>query len=453
MKARGPLAYYALALARNLLAGARLALFLPLSPAAYRVSPGHFAVLVAFNFALRVLVEGARAGFEGEIDLEALVSALGTVSLVLFAALLVAKAYRAPERLLLMATALMASEALFELGALALSYLEDARLAAILPSVWFAWLLAVAVRAVIVCNGLERPALYQGAFAVSGLMLVALVVFPPSALWREPLPEDPEPALADERVFHLQATLIERALAAVSRGAPGEPELYFVGFAPDASQDVFLRELRSVRQLFDERFATAGRSIALASSQDALGELPIASATNLSRALARAGEAMNIEEDLLFLYITAHGDRDHRLSAWQPPLALTPLTPVFLARMLRDSGIRWRVIVVSACFSGGYVDALRDPHTMVITAAAADRHSFGCEHGSDFTYFGRALSAALAQTRSFTRAFELARQSVAAQEAAEGLEPSQPQMWIGEALAARLKALGLDEPPEQPDKK
>ncbi len=53
-------------------------------------------------------------------------------------------------------------------------------------------------------------------------------------------------------------------------------EHYFVGFAPDASQDVFVREMRYVKRLFDERFGTAGRSIALASSYDALEELPIA---------------------------------------------------------------------------------------------------------------------------------------------------------------------------------
>jgi hypothetical protein len=221
------------------------------------------------------------------------------------------------------------------------------------------------------------------------------------------------------------------------------PELYFVGFAPDASQDVFLHELRAMRRLFDARFGTAGRSIALASSLDALEELPIATATNLARALGRVGEAMNGEEDVLLLYITAHGDRDHRLSASQPPLAVAALTPVFLARMLEESGVRSRVVVISACFSGGYVDALRDAHTMVITASAADRHSFGCEQGRDFTYFGRAFSDALEKTRSLESAFNIAKQAIAAQEAAEGLVPSEPQMWTGEAVAERLRAMGL----------
>ena len=130
-------------------------------------------------------------------------------------------------------------------------------------------------------------------------------------------------------------------------GRPGVREQYFVGFAPDASEAVFVRELRYVKRLFDERFGTAGRSIALASSYDALEELPIASVTNLSRALERVGKAMNPDEDLLVLFLSAHGDAEHRLSAWQPPLELAPLTPTALARMLHDSGIKWRVVVVS----------------------------------------------------------------------------------------------------------
>jgi hypothetical protein len=248
--------------------------------------------------------------------------------------------------------------------------------------------------------------------------------------------------LSEERLFHLQGQLIERDLAAIEAGKPGVAELYFVGFAPDASQDVFLKEVRFVKRLFDERFGSAGRSIALASSHTALEQLPIASVTNLARALGRIGQAMNPDEDLLFLFLTAHGDPQHRLSASQPPLDLASLTPTALARMLQDSGIKWRVIVVSACYAGGFIEPLRDDNSVVIAAAAPDRNSFGCEHGRDFTYFGEAyFRDALARTRSFIQAFELAKDGVAKKEAAEKLTPSLPQIWIGASIAERLKNL------------
>jgi hypothetical protein len=271
------------------------------------------------------------------------------------------------------------------------------------------------------------------------MLAIALFVFPRTEAWR-PGSEEPPPPLAEERTFHFQGELIERSLAAIRPGEPGVREQYFVGFAPDASEDVFLREMRFVKRLLEERFGAAERSIALVSSRDALEEFPIASVTNLARALERVGRAMNRDEDVLFLYIAAHGDREQRLSAVQPPLELAPLTPTALARLLQDAGIKWRVVVVSACYSGGFIEPLRDDNSLIITAAATDRSSFGCEAGQDFTYFGQAFFRdALARTRSFVEAFDITADLVARREAAERLVPSAPQISVGSGIAARLR--------------
>jgi len=86
------------------------------------------------------------------------------------------------------------------------------------------------------------------------------------------------------------------------------------------------------------------------------------------------------------------------------------------------------------------IEPLRDDNSVVITASSPDRTSFGCEPGRDFTYFGEAyFRDALTRTRSFVQAFEMAKASVAKQEAAEKLEASLPQMWAGRAIAERLK--------------
>ena len=437
------------ALYRNLVAGTRLALFLPVRPYDYRAAPLDYALLIAFNFAVWIAAAAIRTGMAGDFDDVAVPIYLGGIPLVLATAALVAWIYGDARRLLLIAVALTASDAVFELIALvlpplaALAGFPRAGLLVIL-----AWLWAASVRAVVVCGGTARPQLIKGAFVVSAMFAVGYFAFPRTDVWIEPEEEGETAPLAEERIFHLQGQLIERALAAIAPGKSGQRELYFVGFAPDASQEVFLHEMRFVRQQFDERFGTAGHSIALASSQDALEEFPIASATNLARALSRVGERMNPDEDALFLFLTAHGYRDHRLSAVQPPLELAPLTPTALARMLQDSGIKWRVIVVSACYSGGFIEPLRDDNTIVITASSAERASFGCEGGRDFTYFGEAyFRDALAQTKSFTRAFELAKSIVTEREAKEKLEPSRPQMWVGRAIGERLKDAA-----DQPDK-
>ena len=427
-------------LLQNLKAGARLALFLPVRPFDYRVSAADYAALVLFNVLLWVAAAALRAGFEGEFDLSALLVYLASVPLILTTAMLVAFAFAMPERLLLVAIALTASDPVFELAGVALPYF--AALTGIGASAYFlffGWMWVIAIRAVAACAGRRRPQFYQGALAVSAMMAIAIFLFPKVDVWKAPQDGEDVAPLADERLFHLQGEMIERALAAIQPGRPGVAEHYFIGFAPDASQDVFLREMRFVKRLFDERFGTAGRSIALASSYDALEEFPIASATNLSRALQRVGKAMNADEDVLVLFVSAHGDREHRLSAWQPPLELTSLTPTALARMLQDAGIKWRVVVVSACYSGGYIEPLRDNNSVVITAAAPDRTSFGCEAGRDFTYFGQAyFRDALAKTRSFTEAFEVAKEIVAKQEAEEKLPRSQPQISVGTAIAEKL---------------
>ena len=441
---------YLQSLYRNVVAGTRLALFMPVRPYDYRAAPLDFTLLVAFNFLVWVAAAAIRTGVSGDFDETAIPIYLGSIPFVLVTAMLVAWIYDDGERLLLIATALTASDAVFELIALVVPPLAaQAGLPRVGILVLLAWLWLVSVRAVIVCGGPRRPQVLKGALAVTAMLAVGYFAFPRTDVWVEPAEEREADPLTEERIFHLQGQLIERALAAIAPGRVGRRELYFVGFAPDASEEVFVKEMRFVREEFDQRFATAGRSLALVSSQDALEEFPIASATNLSRALARVGERMNADEDTLFLFLTAHGFRDHRLSAVQPPLELSPLTPTALARMLQDAGIKWRIIVVSACYSGGFIEPLRDDNTIVITASSADRTSFGCEAGRDFTYFGEAyFRDALARTRSFTRAFELAKAIVSEREAKEKLEPSLPQMWVGSAIAERLKNA-----PDQPDEK
>ena len=112
--------------------------------------------------------------------------------------------------------------------------------------------------------------------------------------------------------------------------------------------------------------------------------------------------------------------------------------------MLDRSGIKNRVVVVSACHSGSFIPALADPTTLLITAAHADRTSFGCADKRQWTYFGDAyFNRALRQERSFLRAFELAKRLIRDWEVKEKLTRSLPQMAGGGALKSRLEALAV----------
>jgi hypothetical protein len=434
------------ALRCNLVAGVRLATFRPVRPLDYRVSPADFAALFAFGVAVAAAGSFVRGGLPGSFDFGAIPVVLSEVPLVLLACVVVAALLGRRELVLGLGTALIASDPLFEVAGTALMFALEwlsPEVGTALGYAFLAWGFAVMLRALLVFGGWRgRPTAVAG--GVLACLFAAFVLAVPRAeLWTPAPGAAPAvPSIADEPLFHRQQRLLDDALADLAPERPGVEDLYFVGVAPYSSQDVFARELGAVRKLFDERFGTAGRSLALVNSPDTLGELPIATATNLRAALGRLGRVLNPEEDVLFLFITSHGDRRHELAFELPPLALAQLTPTALSRMLVDSGIKWKVLVVSACYSGGFVEPLKDANTVVITAADAKSSSFGCESGRDFTYFGRAyFDEALARTFSFTDAFEAAKRAVTEQELAERLAPSSPQIFIGNAVRQKLASL------------
>jgi len=248
--------------------------------------------------------------------------------------------------------------------------------------------------------------------------------------------------VADEQFIYNQPAMLERELARLLPGRKGIIDLYFVGFAGDGSQDVFRKEIDVVEPLFRERFDTTGRSLVLINNPATVRTHPVATATALERTLKRVGQVMDRDEDILFLYLTSHGSHDHHLTTQLWPLELRDIDPAMLKRMLDESGITWRVVVVSACYSGGFIEPLKDANTLIMTASDAENSSFGCSDDSDFTWFGKALfDEELRSTFSFPVAFRQASASIGTREKNEGEDPSNPQMYLGEKIRQRLPLL------------
>ncbi|HAR75716.1 MAG TPA: peptidase C13 family protein, partial [Psychrobacter sp.] len=152
------------------------------------------------------------------------------------------------------------------------------------------------------------------------------------------------------------------------------------------------------------------------------------------------GQQMNADEDVLFMTLSSHGDQDF-IHLSNPPLAMDNLDATWLREALDASGIRWRVIVVSACYSGSFIDELASPTTVVITASATDKMSFGCTNSAEMTYFGQAFFAeSLRGNTSFSGAFKDAAYRVKERELSMGFEPSEPQMVIGSLMETALPA-------------
>ena len=437
-------------LLRNLSAGTRLALFLPVRWLHFRATPGQFALLAVFNLLVWVLSATLQAD-GGALNPQAVAVYLAQIPVLLLACLAIASIHGNASLATLLAVALSASDLAFELAGVALfgaGISTGAQLASWVAFLAWGWL--VAMRAIVICTGARWR---QKATVLSGgvillLMAFSLFVLPRTELWTPDPEGEVEPSgLVREDVFDTHGELIERQLAAIEPGRVGDTELYFVGFAPDGSQDVFRREMRSVQKLIEQSYDAARRSIALVSNPATLADHPLATATNLRRTLAHVAKRMNADEDVLMLYVTAHGDQGFGLSAWAPPLDLAPVNPTVLARALNDAGIKWRVLVISACYSGGFIEPLKDDNTLIITASASDRQSFGCESGNEWTHFGEAyFRQALPNAKAFIEAFPVAAEAVAAREKAEGLSPpSNPQIFVGRAIAEKLRHL----PPAQ----
>ncbi|MHB1271210.1 MAG: C13 family peptidase [Rhodanobacter sp.] len=242
-----------------------------------------------------------------------------------------------------------------------------------------------------------------------------------------------------EQVLYLQRNLVRAALGKLTPRVAGKPNLYLVTFAGDGGEDVFRNEAEYAARLFAERFGATSHSVVLENNPATLSTHPLASWSNLEDVLHGLGKIMKPGRDILMLYVTSHGDEDHDLLVDMDPLPLDQIGASDLAGILDRQPFKWKVLVINACYSGGFIPPLHGPGTLVLTAARTDRSSFGCGSDSDITYFGKAwLVDALNRTPDFIQAFKLANIDISQWEKQDKVTPSEPQIDIGAGIAGQL---------------
>jgi len=242
-----------------------------------------------------------------------------------------------------------------------------------------------------------------------------------------------------ETVLYNQNELLEQSWQTLQDNDPEKIDLYFLGIAGDGKQAVFRREVQFVSDYFAQKFLTQGKSMTLINDRSTVKEVPLATVTSIRQSLQELAARMDAENDILFVYMSSHGSRDFEFSLQQSGLSLGNLPAQTLADLLADVPIRWKVVVVSACYSGGFIPALVDENTLVITAAAKDRSSFGCSDRAEFTYFGEAFfKQALPISDSFVSAFEKAASILTIREFFKGYDSSQPQLRMGDEIKQQL---------------
>ncbi len=238
-----------------------------------------------------------------------------------------------------------------------------------------------------------------------------------------------KPEINNEITLYNQNELLAASWQQLRENDPDNIDLYFLGIAGDGTQGVFRREALFVKDYFDRVFGTAGKSMTLINSTQTIKEIPLATTTSIKHTLEEIVKRMDRENDILFIYMTSHGSDDFEFVIKQAGMDLPYLPAKTLAEALKDIPIKWKVIVISACFSGGFIPELKDDHTLIITAAAADRQSFGCEDRNEFTYFGEAyFKDALFESENFVEAFNRAVEIVTEREKAGNYEHSYPRI-------------------------
>jgi len=219
----------------------------------------------------------------------------------------------------------------------------------------------------------------------------------------------------------------------LARSREGVRETYIVSFGLFGPESVFASEAEKAAQILRARLQPDAQ--VLVRSNDKRGGSATSAA--LAASLRSTGRAMNPDKDVLAVFLTSHGSPDGLAVVAGRHNEL--LSPRSFRSMLNASGARYRVVIISACYSGVFARALADPRTLVITAAAPDRSSFGCEDGATWTYFGDAFfNQALREATTLDEAFCRARAIVSARERREGFEPSKPQMAGGSEVLRLL---------------
>ncbi|HEX2492960.1 MAG TPA: C13 family peptidase, partial [Steroidobacter sp.] len=283
---------------------------------------------------------------------------------------------------------------------------------------WFAWAIYAALWVWLVITTLRVSQAVTRSTHVAVSLATYVLVVQIVATWQlrtqewQPVESNDDDEFVSlelsQDVFESQQALLKNLLQAITPSTGSERQTYGLVYAP-YSEDVFLRESAMVQQVLEERFGARGRVVRLVNNSTTAAELPWATTLNLQRSLRALAEAMDTERDVLVVYLTSHGGADFKLASENWPLEVEDLTAGQLRAMLDELGIRHRVIAVSACYAGGWIEPLQNEDTLIMTAADKDHTSYGCGSKSELTFFGRAVfDEQLRKTLSFEKAFNAA---------------------------------------------
>ena len=236
------------------------------------------------------------------------------------------------------------------------------------------------------------------------------------------------------------ARMMGDALDGLQPQRPGQLDVYMIT-ASLWGDPVFEREATQAEAILRPHLGADGRSIVLSAGGQGERRYPAATPNDIAAAIGHVGSLIDPNEDLVVLFITSHGSQDGSISIRESNRLGAAMRPTHLRDMLAQAGIRNRVVIVSACFSGAFIAPLMDENTILVTAAAPDRSSFGCQPQRDWTFFGDAyFNHGVRGGASLIDAFDDAKTLIERWEREQNLTPpSNPQIFVGSNARAMLR--------------
>jgi hypothetical protein len=136
--------------------------------------------------------------------------------------------------------------------------------------------------------------------------------------------------------------------------------------------------------------------------------------------------------DGCLVYATSHGTREG-LTLARDPASGYRLRPTQLHQMVQTAcGEAPTILVLSGCYTGTFLrDALRGPNRIILTAAAADRPSFGCSPAAPYTYYDECFLREFSAAPTWQALHRAVSRCVAVAERALRAPASAPQAFFG----------------------
>ncbi len=241
-------------------------------------------------------------------------------------------------------------------------------------------------------------------------------------------PDKPAANAQSKQLFKQQlAENLERAKQ-IEQG-----RLWYAGFGLDSGSKAFRGDVDLVQKRISQINPLRLSFVMDNHQQTENLDRPFAHLGNINELLKHIGKHKR-DTDVLVLFLSAHGNIPF-LATEIGDQRYADIQATQLATALEQVKDLPSLIIISACHSGSLIPALEKPTRIIVTAAAKEKTSYGCQPLSNNTFFVEEyFGDAFDPTLSVKANFDSARKRISERETREKLIPSEPQIFIGEKM-------------------